>query len=178
MRTALEKAITVADQPETPDRLILAADTMVLFRDSVFNKPAHREEAARMLRTLSGNTHSVITALALLIPNGPALVDAVTTAVTFNHLPRTLIDDYIASGEADDKAGAYGIQGLGACFVASVQGDLSTVIGLPLARLRQLSLLLVGWDPFQGGHHPRDVLLRAFPDLRQLPPACLDGIPD
>ena len=96
-----------------PGTIVLAADTMVIMDEKLFNKPADRGEARQMLRALSGRTHTVVTALALLRAGAEALVDAVYADVTFNALGDELIEAYLASGEADDKAGAYGIQGRG-----------------------------------------------------------------
>jgi septum formation protein len=128
-----------------------------------------------MLEMLSGRTHTVITALALVRAGGEALVDAVTAGVTFNVLEQALIKSYLDSGEADDKAGAYGIQGLGAKFVARVEGDLTCVIGLPLGRLGQMFREMTGRELF-AGQTLLAIALRAFPDLAELPQECLGGI--
>jgi septum formation protein len=176
LKTALAKADEVAARLPK-NSLVLAADTMVVMDGRIFNKPVGRDEARWMLGRLAGRTHTVITALALERAGGEALVDAVHTRVTFNPLGAPLIESYLASGEADDKAGAYGIQGLGAEFIAGVQGDLTGVIGLPLGRLRELFAEMTGCDLF-AGKSPRQVALSAYPDLAALPPACLEGIPD
>ena len=176
LKTALAKADAVAgDFPQ--GTLIVAADTMVVYGGRIFNKPADRQEARAMLRTLSGQTHTVVTSLALARVGGETLLDAVEAGVLFNPLADELVESYVDSGEADDKAGAYGIQGLGARLVAAVEGDLTCVIGLPLARLREMAQQMLGEDLF-AGHSLRQVALKAFPDLTILPPACLAGIPD
>lgn len=174
MKTALAKANDVAEglEPGTP---ALGADTMVILDDRLLVKPVDRADARRMLRELSGRTHTVVTAIALLRAGSEALVDAVYADVTFNELSDEQIAAYVESGEADDKAGAYGIQGLGARFIAAVDGDLTCVIGLPLGRLREMHQELLGTDLF-GGRVLRDVALAAFPDLATLPEACLAGI--
>ncbi|MCL5270854.1 MAG: Maf family protein, partial [bacterium] len=156
--------------------VVLGADTMVVVDDRIFCKPADRADAARILRELSGRTHTVVTGLALVRPGGEALVDAAEAGVTFHVLPEALIKEYLATGQADDKAGAYGIQGLSARFVARVDGDLTGVIGLPLGRLREMFAELTGEDLY-AGRSPREVAFAAFPDLRLLPEACLSGIP-
>jgi septum formation protein len=141
LRIALTKAEAIAASLE-PGRVVVAADTMVVLGEEVFNKPATRDEARVMLQRLSGQTHTVITALFLMRTAGPCRAEAVTADVTFHTLTPEQIEAYIATGEADDKAGAYGLQGLGAQLVAKVEGDLSCVIGLPLLRLRALLLEL------------------------------------
>jgi septum formation protein len=148
---------------------------MVIVDDGIFNKPADRTEARRMLRHLSGRTHTVVTALALLRVGGEALVDAVYADVTFNELTDELIEAYVESGEADDKAGAYGIQGRGAQFIGVVDGDLTCVIGLPMGRLREMHQEMTSLDLF-AGKNLREVAMNAFPDLKSLPEACLAGI--
>ena len=175
LQTALAKAEAVAVR-HGASHLILAADTMVVLEGRVFNKPADREDARAMLRQLSGRTHTVLTALALLSPTGQALSDVVAAEVTFNSLDEAFIATYVGSGETDDKAGAYGIQGLGARLVATVTGDLTCVIGLPLTHLGRMFQDLTGRDLF-AGQSPRTIALSAFPDLAGLPPDCLRGIP-
>ena len=176
LKTALAKAVALA--PRCPEgALLLTADTIVALDGRVLGKPSGRDDARRMLRDLSGRTHTVHTGLALMRIGGEVIVDAVAPGVTFHALDDALIDAYLASGEADDKAGAYGIQGLGARFVARVDGDLTGVIGLPMKRLREIFEEMTGRDPF-GGRSPRRIALEAFADLASLPEACLAGIPD
>ena len=176
LRTALAKALDVVDRLPH-DALVLAADTLVVWDGRIFNKPANREEAAATLRQLAGRAHRVITGLALIHAAGAMLVDAVDVRVRFHPLDEGLIADYVASGEADDKAGAYGIQGPGARFVAAVEGDLSCVIGLPLVRLRQMGFAILGDDLFDG-RSLRRIDTEAFPELSSLPASCFDGLPD
>jgi len=110
------------------NRLALAADTVVHLDDLVLEKPVDREEAASHLRRLSGQWHQVTTGVA--ISGQP--VFSVTTRVRFRDLRDAEIGGYVATGEADDKAGAYGIQGRAAVFVAEVRGSWTNVVGLPM----------------------------------------------
>jgi septum formation protein len=114
-----------------PDRLALAADTVVHLGDRVLDKPSDREEAAAHLRALSGRWHAVTTGVAVARGADRAVLHA-TTEVRFRSLPEHEIARYLATGEADDKAGAYGIQGQGGALVAEVRGSWTNVMGLPL----------------------------------------------
>ena len=112
---------------------VLAADTIVALGDEVLGKPVDRDDARRMLRLLSGREHRVLTGAVLLAPGGEAVLDEVArTAGAFRLVAEGEIADYVAGGEADDKAGAYGIQGAAGAFVARVEGSYSNVVGLPL----------------------------------------------
>ena len=116
---------------------LLAADTTVVFRHQILGKPASEYDARRMLRLLSGQTHQVMTAIAVC--DGSRLLgEVVSTEVTFTKLSGRLISDYIASGESRDKAGAYGIQGYGAVLVSDISGSYSAVVGLPLMETARL----------------------------------------
>ena len=113
--------------------------------DEIFGKPASPDDARRMLRLLSGATHEVHTGLAII--RRPGAAEAVVeeaTRVTFAPLSDNEIDAYIATGEPFDKAGAYGIQGIGGRFVTRIEGCYFNVMGLPLARLWVL-LREFGW---------------------------------
>ncbi len=117
----------------TGDEVVLAADTVVVLDGLVLGKPADRDQAATMLGTLSGRTHEVVTGLA--VQRGPVTaLDRVTTAVTFRRLSDAEIDWYLDTGEPDDKAGGYGLQGAGAVLVDTIAGSDTNVIGLPLAQ--------------------------------------------
>jgi len=119
-----------------PGELVLGADTVVLLDGAILEKPVDRADAVRLLGLLSGRTHTVISALALVGgPAGRGLAVHETTEVDFLHLDPAWIDAYVATGEPMDKAGAYGIQGYGALMVAAVRGCYFNVMGLPLARL-------------------------------------------
>lgn len=175
LKTALAKGEAIAETAPL-GRLILSADTIVIIDGEILNKPADRAEARAMLTRLSGRTHEVITGIALIRAGGEALVDAVSAKVRFHALAPSLIDDYVYSGEADDKAGSYGIQGLGSQLVAAVDGDLTGVIGLPMSRLREMLIEMTGRDWFSGRSLRADAKA-AFAELSRLPAACLGGIP-
>ena len=114
--------------------LVLAADTIVVLGRSVLGKPADAEEARRMLRRLSGRTHEVLTGCAIVETlSGRTEAFVVATRVTCKPLTEDEIAGYVATGEPMDKAGAYGIQGRGACLVAGIHGSYTNVVGLPLA---------------------------------------------
>jgi MAF protein/D-tyrosyl-tRNA(Tyr) deacylase len=133
-RLAREKA--AAARPAWPGRRVLAADTIVDLDGESLGKPVDARDAARMLERLSGRTHEVHTGLALVAPGTGTIVSAVeTTRVVFRELDAAEIQAYIESDEPFDKAGAYGIQGLGALLVERVDGSYDNIVGLPLARL-------------------------------------------
>ncbi len=111
--------------------VVLAADTAVVLDEQILGKPRDREHAAQMLTALSGREHQVMTAVAVACGERLEL-RLVTTQVRFRGLSAAEIDAYWVSGEPADKAGAYGIQGLGAVFVAHINGSYSAVVGLPL----------------------------------------------
>lgn len=119
------------------DLPVLGADTIVIFNGEVLEKPRDTEHAAQMLRLLSGNQHQVMTAVAIADAN-LSLEALVMTEVTFRSLSEQDIAGYIASGEPMDKAGAYGIQGLGGCFVKRINGSYHAVVGLPLMETAEL----------------------------------------
>ena len=138
VRLAREKALAARDRGAAGD-LVMGADTVVVIGDEVLGKPADDADAARMLRRLSGRTHRVITGLALVrTGDGSVFSDAETTAVTFRPLEEDEIAWLVASGESRDKAGAYGIQGLGSLAVREIEGDYWNVVGLPLGLLKKL----------------------------------------
>ena len=121
-----------------PDEWILAADTTVTLDGQILGKAESPEEAAKMLRWLSGKTHQVVTAFALTGErDGQPVVreGTVSSDVTFIELDAATLADYVASGEWRGKAGAYAIQGIGAALVAGVSGSVTNVIGLPLVEV-------------------------------------------
>ncbi len=125
--------------------IVVGADTAVVVDGLLLGKPASAEEAREMLRRLSGRTHSVITGLAAIrLPDGAARTELETTRVSFALLTAEEVEDYVASGEPFDKAGAYAIQGCGGRFVTRVEGCYFNVMGLPLARLYRI-LRELGW---------------------------------
>jgi septum formation protein len=144
VRLATAKAAASAALGHGGDEVVLAADTVVTLDDEVLGKPRDRDDAAAMLRRLSGRTHDVVTGIAVV--RGPvSAVTRVTTAVTFRHLDDAAVAWYLATGEPDDKAGGYGLQGAGAVLVSRVDGSDTNVIGLPLAESVEL-LRDIGFD--------------------------------
>lgn len=116
--------------------IIIAADTFIVFRGSILGKPHTEEEARKMLKTLNGKAHSVITGFTILdSETGKSLSVSASTKVYFRKLKASEICSYVASGEPLDKAGAYGIQGLGAVMIKKIEGDFFNVMGLPLSAL-------------------------------------------
>ena len=129
--------IVAADCEEYFDRSlpiasVLGADTMVCFKDQMMGKPENREDAYRMLKQLSGKTHTVVSGVAI-VWKGKAEFFHEKTSVTFYELEEELLERYLDSNEPYDKAGAYGIQGMGKLFVRELRGDYFNVMGLPIA---------------------------------------------
>jgi len=121
--------------PEKWERaVVVAADTVVDVDGDALGKPRDAREAAAMLRRLSGRTHRVHTAFALGVAGRETIEEVATTSVRFYELSAGEIDEYVATGEPLDKAGAYGIQGRAAALVEGIEGDFYTVMGFPLAR--------------------------------------------
>lgn len=142
LRSAREKALDVA-RSAPAGSLVLGADTVVLAESPkgamVLGKPEDAEEAARMLRLLSGSTHRVVTGVCLARP--PDRVEALissSTRVTFRALDEAEILDYVSSQEPFDKAGAYAIQGRASRFATRIEGDYSNVVGLPVSLVSEL----------------------------------------
>jgi septum formation protein len=133
-RLAREKALSVArDSGADPPRWVLGADTIVVLEGRVYGKPADADDAIRMLDTLLGRTHRVLTAVALARSDGASLREiCVESFVTLRRATPPEIRAYVATGEPLDKAGSYAVQGAGGSFVERVEGSLSNVIGLPL----------------------------------------------
>ncbi len=119
--------------------LLLGADTAVVHGDTVLGKPRDAAEARAMLARLSSHRHVVVTGVALLDESGRLASGAETTDVRFRALSKGEIDDYVRTGEPLDKAGAYGIQGLGALLVREIRGDYTNVVGLPIGLLLNLA---------------------------------------
>ena len=144
------KALAVAGQADG-DELIIAADTVVALEGAVLGKPADQREAFAMLTALSGNRHYVYTGLTV-IQGERVVTQHECTTVTFRDLEPEEISNYIDTGEPMDKAGAYGIQGLGAMLVSGIEGDYFNVVGLPVFRLSRI-LAGFGLDLFQLALH-------------------------
>ena len=128
-RLSLDKAI--AGAAKKPDKPMLGADTIVVLDNQVLEKPASEDEAVAMLLRLSGHTHQVMTAVSLVF-QAQQRTSINVTSVTFRAISDAEARRYWLSGEPKDKAGAYGIQGLGAVFVEHIEGSYSSVVGLPL----------------------------------------------
>jgi nucleoside triphosphate pyrophosphatase len=148
LRVARAKADNVARRVDA-GRAILAADTVVVVGDRLMGKPVDARDAASMLQALSGRLHEVHTAV--VMRGSIVHEEVVTTSVRFNTLSDAEIDWYISTGEADGKAGAYGIQGRAARFIDRIDGSWSNVVGLPIATVyRLLSTRAAGLAP-RGG---------------------------
>jgi septum formation protein len=136
-RLAREKALAVFQQ--RPHDCVLGADTIVVVEQAILGKPVDGEDAARMLRLLSGRKHSVITGVCLVEAVGSdsraakIRIASATTLVTMNELSEPEIREYVATGEPMDKAGAYAIQGMASRWIPHIEGDYSNVVGLPMA---------------------------------------------
>jgi septum formation protein len=140
-RLALAKALSAAaEYRDSRDQtLVLSADTVVVVDADILGKPASQDDARSMLRRLSGRIHEVHTGLALLrTPGTMQRVVEEITRVHFASLAAQEIEDYIATGEPFDKAGAYAIQGIAGRYVSCIEGCYFNVMGLPLARLWSL----------------------------------------
>ena len=135
-RLAEAKARAVAAQHV--DALVLGADTAVACGRRILPKAEDEKTAADCLRLLSGRSHRVHSAIAVVAPGGILRQRLVTTRVTFKRLDNQETDGYLASGEWQGKAGGYAIQGLAAAFVSDIQGSYSAVVGLPLFETSQI----------------------------------------
>ncbi|CFR10408.1 MULTISPECIES: Maf family protein [Yersinia] len=150
LRLAQDKAragVMVAPQ----DLPVLGADTIVVLNGQVLEKPRDAEHAQQILSALSGQQHQVITAVSLA-DRQDVLSVMVVTDVTFRVLSHFEISKYIATGEPMDKAGAYGIQGKGGCFVRSITGSYHAVVGLPLVETHELLSHFIALRNVRGIH--------------------------
>jgi len=136
MRLAREKAQAVA--AHYPQSYVLGADTIVVVQGEVLGKPKDHADAARMLRLLSARSHEVTTAVSLVAPGKRTETRACTTKVYFRELTEDEIQQYVASGEPMDKAGAYAIQGGASRWTDRIEGEWSNVVGLPLSLVTDL----------------------------------------
>ncbi|CFQ42115.1 MULTISPECIES: Maf family protein [Yersinia] len=149
-RLAQDKAragVEVAPQ----DLPVLGADTIVVLNGQVLEKPRDTAHAQQILSALSGQQHQVITAVSLA-DQQDMLSAMVVTDVTFRVLSQLEISNYIATGEPMDKAGAYGIQGKGGCFVRSINGSYHAVVGLPLVETHELLSNFIALRNVRGIH--------------------------
>ena len=135
LRLSKEKAINVCNKLDEK-AIILAADTIVILGKTILGKPGSEDEAKQMLEMLSGNIHKVATGFSIINETGTVLhQEAVFTNVKFKNLAPNEIEGYIKTGEPMDKAGAYGIQGIGSFMVEEINGSFTNVIGLPTSRV-------------------------------------------
>ena len=136
MRLAREKAQAIAQH--YPQSYVLGADTIVVLDGEVLGKPIDAEDAAGMLRRLSGREHQVTTAVAVVSPGGNTVVRSSTTKVCFREITNAEIERYVAGGEPMDKAGAYAIQGGASRWANRIEGEFSNVVGLPLSLVTEI----------------------------------------
>lgn len=127
---AKRKALSVLKEHE--DCVVLGCDTVVALGDEILGKPTDREDAFRMIKNLSGKTHKVCTGVCIA-EKGRAETFVSVAEVEFYEISDETAESYVATGECDDKAGAYGIQGLGGMLVKSIKGDYYAIVGLPFA---------------------------------------------
>lgn len=150
-RLAMEKAergfSTIKNSQKLP---VVGSDTIVVIDGIVLGKPEDRQQAKEMLQQLSGQKHTVLTSVAI-VTEDKKVIDTSSSEVLFNKLELQEIEDYVATGEADDKAGSYAIQGLAAQFVKNLNGSFSGVMGLPLFETVQL-LKQCGIDPLSNNN--------------------------
>lgn len=136
---ALLKAGSIAQKHSGENKIIIAADTVVAYKNEILGKPKDEEDAKRMLAMLSGNTHTVYTGFCCAdAKTGYTVAKCEESHVKFRHIADEEIELYIKSGEPIDKAGAYGIQGAASAFVEAVDGEFSCVVGLPKKALSEL----------------------------------------
>ncbi len=137
-RLARAKAEAVLAARNDDGAIVVAADTLVVLEGKALGKPADREDSRRMLSALAGRRHEVVTGVALA-RNSHLLSGREITIVSFAPMTLAEIDWYAATGEPDDKAGAYALQGIGGLFVESIEGSPSNVVGLPVRLLARLA---------------------------------------
>jgi septum formation protein len=141
-RLAREKAMKVSAR--RPEALVIGSDTVVVLDRRVLGKPRDPDEAVDMLMRLQGRTHRVETGIAVSTPDQLLLSGVETVRVHFRSFDRGMAEEYVATQEPMDKAGAYGIQGFGAAIVERIEGDFFAVMGLPIGRMLAL-LRAAGW---------------------------------
>ena len=137
MQLALLKGAKAAEGAKR-GQYVISADTVVVLDGKTLGKPKDDEEAFKMLMELSGRTHEVITGYSVIKHDGEASVKCESTRVTFRKIAEDEARRYIKTGEPRDKAGAYGIQGMGRIFVERIEGDYYNVVGLPICALLKM----------------------------------------
>jgi septum formation protein len=135
LENAYRKARAVAER--RPEAIVLGVDTIVALGSKIYGKPSDRAEAEETLRVLAGRSHAVLSGVCV-IADGETRTAAATTGVTFRALDEALLGWYLESEEWRERAGGYAIQGRGAAFVASIDGDYTNVVGLPVPTLLDL----------------------------------------
>lgn len=148
-KLSLRKAQAVLDILKANKRqgIIIGSDTIVVHNGEVLGKPVDEQDARRMLSSLQGNTHYVYSGLACITSESEQIVNHTVSKVTFRAMSDAEIRGYIQTGETGDKAGAYGVQGLGSVFIERIEGDFYSVMGLPMNLLYQM-LVQLGVSPF------------------------------
>lgn len=137
MSLAFRKAYNIAK--DNKESIVIGADTVVYYDGRILSKPKDKEDALKMLSSLSGKTHEVITGICIInLEENLKIVDFEKTKVKFRDLDKDMIETYISTGEPLDKAGSYGIQDIGALFVESIEGSYLNVVGLPLVKLDKI----------------------------------------
>lgn len=158
-RLSLEKAQAVAERH--PGKVVLAADTTVEIEGTILGKPTSKEEGRKMLESLSATVHRVLTGVTVM-DNDHEETFSVTTEVLFRSISPAEMGWYWETGEPADKAGGYGLQGIGAVFVKSINGSYTNVIGLPLAEtvetLRRFRIECVGHQSGESVSDEREML--------------------
>ena len=153
-RLAMEKAergfAIIKNSQKLP---VVGSDTIVVIDGIILGKPENRQQAKQMLQQLSGQKHTVLTSVAI-VTEDKKVIDTSSSEVLFNKLELQEIEEYVATGEPDDKAGSYAIQGLAAQFVKSLNGSFSGVMGLPLFETVQL-LKQCGINPLNNNNKIR-----------------------
>jgi len=136
MLLSLKKAAAVAETLKGEKALVIGADTVVVYENEILTKPEDEEDAFRMLKKLSGKVHSVMTGITVMrTTDAKSETVFEETKVRFKEMTDEEIRSYIKTGEPNDKAGAYGIQGIGSMFIEKIDGDYFNVVGLPVCRL-------------------------------------------
>lgn len=134
MSLAFRKAFDIAK--DNKDSIVIGSDTVVYYNGDILSKPKDAKEAYKMLNSLSGHRHEVITGICVInLEKNIKIIDFEKTKVDFRKLDKKMIDDYIGSGEAFDKAGSYAIQGIGALLIEKIEGSYLNVVGLPIVNL-------------------------------------------